>query len=240
MALTSALLYNKAFKMSRKDPLRGAFLAGGSVTDPEKGYHMEFSTTHQSVSRGTCALMREVIGFDPKVYQAGTAGISWLLTPATVCLAVPLYEQWMTLKKNALAVLCGITAGSVTSMTCVIAMSWLLKLDPVLSASLMPKSVTSAIGAEVAAELGGIGSLAGALIILTGIVGNLSAAALCRICKLHDPVARGVAIGTGSHAVGTSRALQMGRIEGAVSSLSIAVAGVLTAILCPILANFLP
>ena len=92
---------------------------------------------------------------------------------------------------------------------------------------------------EVAAELGGIASLAGAMIVLTGILGNLSASALCRIAGLHDPVARGVAIGTGAHAVGTARALQMGRVEGAVSSLSIAVAGVLTAIICPILANFL-
>lgn len=173
-------------------------------------------------------------------YKQSVSFLSYLLLPATVSLAVPLYEQWLPMKKNTAAVLCGIAAGSVTSVVCVIAMSWLLKLDPVLSASLMPKSITSAIGAEVAEELGGIGSLAGALIILTGIVGNLSASALCKICKLHDPIARGVAIGTGSHAVGTSRALQMGRIEGAVSSLSIAVAGVLTAVICPLLANFLP
>jgi putative effector of murein hydrolase len=114
-----------------------------------------------------------------------------------------------------------------------------MKLDPVLSASLMPKSVTTAIGAEVAQELGGLSSLAGGIIVLTGIIGNLSAAAMCRICKLHDPIARGVAIGTASHAIGTARALQMGRVEGAVSSLSIAVAGILTAALCPVLANFL-
>ena len=173
-------------------------------------------------------------------YKQSVSFLSYLLLPATVSLAVPLYEQWLPMKKNAKAVLCGILAGSVTSMVSIIAMSWILKLDSVLSASLMPKSVTSAIGAEVAQELGGIGSLAGALIILTGIVGNLSATALCRICKLHDPIARGVAIGTGSHAVGTARALQMGRVEGAVSSLSIAVAGVLTAAICPILANLLP
>ena len=104
----------------------------------------------------------------------------------------------------------------------------------------MPKSVTTAIGAEVAVEIGGISSLAGALIVLTGIMGNLSAAALCRICKLRDPVAKGVAIGTASHAVGTAKALQMGRVEGAVSGLSIAVAGVITAALCPVLVNFLP
>lgn len=173
-------------------------------------------------------------------YKESVSFLSYLLLPATVSLAIPLYEQWMVLKKNALAVICGIAAGSVTSMLCVVAVSWWLQLDPVFAASLMPKSVTTAIGTEVAVELGGIGSLAGAVIVLTGIVGNLSAAALCRICRLHDPVARGVAIGTGSHAVGTARALQMGRVEGAVSSLSIAVAGVLTAALCPILANFLP
>ena len=173
-------------------------------------------------------------------YKESVSFLSYLLLPATVSLAVPLYEQWLPMKKNALAVLCGIAAGAFTSVACVIVMSWIMKLDPVLSASLMPKSVTSAIGAEVAEELGGIGSLAGALIILTGIVGNLSATALCRICKLRDPIARGVAIGTGSHAVGTARALQMGRVEGAVSSLSIAVAGVLTAVICPLLANFLP
>ena len=172
-------------------------------------------------------------------YKESVSFLSYLLLPATVSLAVPLYEQWLPMKKNALAVLCGIAAGAFTSVACVIVMSWIMKLDPVLSASLMPKSVTSAIGAEVAEELGGIGSLAGALIILTGIVGNLSATALCRICKLRDPIARGVAIGTASHAIGTAKALQMGRVEGAVSSLSIAVAGILTAALCPVLANFL-
>ena len=173
-------------------------------------------------------------------YKQSVSVLNYLLLPATVSLAVPLYEQWLPMKKNAKAVLCGILAGSVTSMVSIIAMSWILKLDPVLSASLMPKSVTSAIGAEVAQELGGLSSLAGGIIVLTGIIGNLSAAAMCRICKLHDPIARGVAIGTGSHAVGTARALQMGRVEGAVSSLSIAVAGVLTAAICPILANLLP
>ena len=172
-------------------------------------------------------------------YKENVQIISYLLLPATVSLAVPLYEQWQTLKENALAILCGIAAGSLTSMLSVVALAALLKLDPALAASMMPKSVTTAIGVEVAAELGGIGSLAGALIVLTGIIGNLSAAALCRIAKLRDPVARGVAIGTGSHAVGTAKALQMGPVEGAISGLSIAVAGVLTAVLCPILANFL-
>lgn len=172
-------------------------------------------------------------------YKQSVSVLNYLLLPATVSLAVPLYEQWLPMKKNAKAVLCGILAGSLTSMVSIIAISWVMKLDPVLSASLMPKSVTTAIGAEVAQELGGLSSLAGGIIVLTGIIGNLSAAAMCRICKLHDPIARGVAIGTASHAIGTAKALQMGRVEGAVSSLSIAVAGILTAALCPVLANFL-
>lgn len=172
-------------------------------------------------------------------YKKSVQIISYLLLPATVSLAVPLYEQWQIMRKNALAVLCGIAAGSVTSMLSVLAIGAVLKLDPALTVSMMTKSVTTAIGVEVAAELGGIASLAGAMIVLTGILGNLSASALCRIAGLHDSVARGVAIGTGSHAVGTARALQMGQVEGAVSSLSIAVAGVLTAVICPILANFL-
>ena len=172
-------------------------------------------------------------------YKQSVSVLNYLLLPATVSLAVPLYEQWLPMKKNAKAVLCGILAGSLTSMVSIIAISWVMKLDPVLSASLMPKTVTTAIGAEVAQELGGLSSLAGGIIVLTGIIGNLSAAAMCRICKLHDPIARGVAIGTASHAIGTARALQMGRVEGAVSSLSIAVAGILTAALCPVLANFL-
>ena len=172
-------------------------------------------------------------------YKQSVSVLNYLLLPATVSLAVPLYEQWLPMKKNAKAVLCGILAGSLTSMVSIIVISWVMKLDPVLSASLMPKSVTTAIGAEVAQELGGLSSLAGGIIVLTGIIGNLSAAAMCRICRLHDPIARGVAIGTASHAIGTARALQMGRVEGAVSSLSIAVAGILTAALCPVLANFL-
>lgn len=172
-------------------------------------------------------------------YQENVGFLNDLLLPATVSLAVPLYEQWKILKKNALAVLCGIAAGSFTSMLSVVAMSWWLRLDTAFAASLMPKSVTTAIGTEVAVELGGISSLAGAVIVLTGIVGNLSAAALCKICRLQDPVARGVAIGTGSHAVGTAQALQMGPVEGAISSLAIAVAGILTAVICPILANYL-
>jgi len=106
--------------------------------------------------------------------------------------------------------------------------------------SLLPKSVTTAIGVDVSAELGGIPALTTSVIILTGIVGNLLSVSLCKLLKITNPIARGIAIGTSSHAIGTSKALEMGQIEGAMSSLSIAVAGILTAILCPAAANLLP
>ena len=102
-------------------------------------------------------------------YRQNVQFLSYLLLPATVSLAIPLYEQWQALKENTLAILCGIAAGSLTSMCSIFVMSWMLELDPALSTSLMPKSVTTAIGAEVAVELGGISSLAGAMIIMTGM-----------------------------------------------------------------------
>ena len=108
-----------------------------------------------------------------------------------------------------------------------------------LPATLLPKSVTTAISMDVAAELGGIAALTGAIVILTGIAGNLLAEVVCKIFHITDPIAKGVGIGTSAHAVGTSKALQMGEVEGAMSGLSIAVAGVLTAVLCPFFASFI-
>ena len=106
-------------------------------------------------------------------------------------------------------------------------------------ATLLPKSVTTAISMDVAAELGGIAALTGAIVILTGTVGNLLAETVCKAFHITDPIAKGVGIGTSAHAVGTSKALQMGEVEGAMSGLSIAVAGVLTAVLCPVFVNFI-
>lgn len=105
-------------------------------------------------------------------------------------------------------------------------------------ATLLPKSVTTAISMDVAAELGGIAALTGAIVIVTGIVGALLAETVCKLFHITDPIAKGVGIGTAAHAVGTSKALQMGDVEGAMSGLSIAVAGVLTAVLCPVFVGF--
>ena len=173
-------------------------------------------------------------------YKDSAAPLTYLLFPATVSLAVPLYEQWELLKKNVLAILAGIAAGVVTSVGSILLLAWLFRLDAASAVSLLPKSVTTAIGVDVSTELGGIPALTTAVIILTGIVGNLLAVSLCKLLRITNPIARGIAIGTSSHAIGTSKALEIGQVEGAMSSLSIAVAGILTAILCPAAVNLLP
>lgn len=178
-------------------------------------------------------------GFPMESYQAGTAGISWLLTPATVCLALPLYEQFKVLKKNLFAILAGVAAGTLSSLLCVFCLCRLFCLDMQLSVSLLPKSITSAMGMVLSGQNGGIPSLTTAAIIFTGILGSLAGSTLCRLLKLENPICQGVAIGTASHVIGAGRAAELGDVQGAVSSLSLTVAGILTAVLFPLVCNLL-
>lgn len=173
-------------------------------------------------------------------YRAGASPVSYLLLPATVSLAIPLYEKWELLKENAVAIFAGILAGVLTSLSSVVLMARLLRLELSQAATLLPKSVTTAIGMDVAATLGGMAPLAGAVIILTGITGNLIAQWLCKTLKITEPLAKGIALGTASHAIGTAKALELGEVEGAMSSLAVAVAGILTAFLAPVAAGLLP
>ena len=177
-------------------------------------------------------------GYSTENYQAGMKGLSWLLTPATVCLALPLYCHLHLLKKRIPAILTGIFAGTVTSLLFVFLLCRLFALDTDITVSLLPKSVTTAIGMVLAEENGGIGSLSAAAIIITGILGSLFGSKLCKLFRLSHPIAQGVALGTASHVVGTSRANELGSVQGAVSSLSRAVAGILTAILFPLVMLF--
>ena len=170
-------------------------------------------------------------------YKASAAPLQYLLLPATVCLAVPLYENLSRLKGRFLAVLSGILAGVITSLGSILLMAWLLSMSREQTATLIAKSVTTAIGIDVTQTLGGMVPLASAVIILTGITGNLTAVGVCKLFRITDPVARGVAIGTASHAIGTAKAFEIGELEGSVSSLSVAVAGILTAVLAPIAVN---
>lgn len=169
-----------------------------------------------------------------ETYKKGTDLISWLLTPATVCMALPLYEQLKTLKKSLPAALAGIAAGTVVSLGCIAGMCLLLGLDRAVSVSLLPKSITTAIGIVLSENAGGIPGLTTVAILITGILGNLLGPWLCKALKITDPVAQGVALGTACHVIGTSRATEMGKLQGAVGSLSLTVAGILTAVLFPV------
>lgn len=161
-------------------------------------------------------------------YNESAKYISYLLTPATVCLAVPLYQQMELLKKNLKAVAGGITAGVLASLLSIFLLAKLFSLSHQQYVTLLPKSITTAIGMGISEELGGIQTITVAVIIVTGIFGNVTAEFLCRLFRIHNPVAKGLAIGTASHAIGTAKAMELGEIEGAMSSLAIAVAGLLT------------
>lgn len=176
---------------------------------------------------------------DYDVYYSGAKYLSYLLTPATVCLAVPLYEKLELLKNNWKAIFAGITAGVLASLCCILVMSLICGLSHEEYVTFLPKSITTAIGMGISEELGGYVTLTVAVIIITGVLGNMFAPAICRICRIQEPIAKGIAIGTASHAVGTAKAIEMGEVEGAMSSLSIAVAGVLTVGGSVLFANFL-
>lgn len=176
---------------------------------------------------------------DYDVYNEGAKYISFLLTPATICLAVPLYEQLELLKKNYKAVLAGILSGVLATLCSILLLALLFRLDHESYVTLLPKSITTAIGMGVSEELGGYVPVTVAVIIITGVVGNMFAEAVCRIFRIHEPIAKGIAIGTSSHAIGTAKAMEMGDVEGAMSSLSIVVSGILTVVGANIFARFL-
>jgi len=176
---------------------------------------------------------------DYSVYYASAKYISWLLTPATVCLAIPLYEKWALLKNNIKAVGLGLCAGTATSLTTVFVLSLLFGLSHEEYVTLLPKSITTAIGMGISEELGGYVAITVAVIVVTGVLGNMFAELICKVFRITDPVSRGLAIGCSSHAIGTAKAMELGKTEGAMSSLAIAVSGILTVILANVYAYFL-
>ncbi len=165
---------------------------------------------------------------DYEKYSAGAQYLNYLLTPVTVCLAVPLYEQLSALKKNWKAIILGIASGVIASMLGVLALALTFDMTHEEYVSLLPKSITTAIGMGVSEELGGYVSITVIVIILTGVCGNIIAELVFKIFHIKEPVARGIACGTASHAIGTAKAMELGEVEGAMSSLSIVVAGVIT------------
>ena len=180
-----------------------------------------------------------VFDIDYQNYNDGAKYLSYLLTPATVCLAIPLYEQMEALKKNIKAILAGILSGVLTSLTVVLALALIFNLNHKMYVTLLPKSITPAIGMGVSEELGGAVTITVAVIIITGVLGNLLAETLCKLVHIEEPIAKGISIGSASHASGTAKAMEMGDVEGAMSSLSIAVAGILTVVGASIYAMFI-
>ncbi len=172
-------------------------------------------------------------GYPTADYQAGMKTISWLMTPATICLAVPLYQQLQILRKNWKAIMAGICAGTLASLFFILVMCRLFGFDQILTTSLLPKSITTAMGTALSAQTGGDEAITTAAIVITGILGNILGVPLCRLFKITHPVAQGVALGTSAHVIGTSKARELSDLSGAVSSLSLTVAGILTAVLFP-------
>ena len=178
-------------------------------------------------------------GMELATYQTGASMLSWLMTPATVCLAISMYEQFQVLRKNTPVILAGVAAGAISCLVLVPLFGILVGFDRVLTLSLMPKSVTTAIGVPLAQMAGGMAPVTTAAIILTGITANILGPWLCRIFHLTDEISQGVAFGTAGHVIGTAKANELSKLTGAVSSLSLVVAGLLTAILFPLVASFL-
>ena len=174
---------------------------------------------------------------DYQSYNISAKYLSYLLTPATVCLAIPLYEQIEKLKSNWKAIIAGIVSGIISCVLCVYAFSLILGLTHEQYVTLLPKSITTAIGMDVSTELGGITTITVAVIIITGVFGNIIGEPICKLFHITEPVAKGIGMGSSAHAIGTAKAMEMGEVEGAISSLSIAVTGLLTVIAASIAAN---
>lgn len=169
-----------------------------------------------------------LLGIDYNSYNDSAKYLTYLLTPATVALAIPLYEQLLLLKRNLTAILVGIASGVICSGVSIFAMALFFGLNHTQYVTLLPKSITTAIGIGLSAELDGYVAITVSAIIFTGLIGNIAGDLLCRILRIKHPIAKGIAIGTATHVMGTSKAMEVGEIEGAMSSLSVAVAGIMT------------
>ena len=177
-------------------------------------------------------------GMELTVYQQGASFLTWLNTPATVCLAISMYEQVQVLKARAGMIIAGVAAGAVASILMVLAIGLLCKFEPQLILSLLPKSVTTAIGVPLSQLAGGVSAITTATIIITGIVASMLGPFLCKIFRLTDEVAQGVAFGTAGHVIGTAKAHELSPLTGAVSSFSLVCSGIITAIVLPIVVEF--
>ena len=172
-----------------------------------------------------------LVGVPLEEYNEGGGVLTLCLTPATISLALPIYRQFEVLKKHLLPILAGAFMGSLASIGSVYVFGKLFGLDAQLICSLLPKSVTTPIGVALSESMGGLTAVTAIAIVFTGIVGAVFLPTALKLLGIQPPVVTGIAIGTASHAVGTSRALELGEIEGAMSGLAIGIAGLITAVL---------
>lgn len=180
-----------------------------------------------------------IFRIDYNTYNYGADILTKMLTPVTVCLAVPMYKQIQVLMDNKGAILAGIISGCLACAVSVLAMGLLFRMDRQLICSMLPKSITTAIAIGVSEEIGGIPNITIMAVVVTGLFGAITAKTICRIFRIREPVAVGLACGNSAHAIGTSKALEFGEVEGAMSSLSIVIAGVMTVLTAPLAASFL-
>ena len=183
-------------------------------------------------------LFLSLTGMERRSYQDGTKYLSWLMTPATISLAIPMYEQFQILRKNLKAIAVGVAAGTISCLGMVLALSLIFGYDQSLTISLLPKGITTAIGMTLAELYGGTSSIATLAIVITGILGNMFGTYFCKWFGITQEIAQGVAFGTSSHVIGTAKANELSTLTGAVSSLSLVVSGLLTALAFPILTRF--
>lgn len=190
----------------------------------------------QLLAIALCSVFLLLLRIDYADFMVSAEKLTWLLTPATAALAIPLYEQIDQLRRHKDVVLLAVLAGTLTSLLTILGIRALCGLTPAEYVTLLPKSVTTAIGMPLAERLGGVGAITAVTIALTGVSGHVMAPILFRLAKIEEPVAVGLALGTSCHAIGTTQALERGPVQGAMSGLAIAVAGLMTAVLAPIFA----
>ena len=184
-------------------------------------------------------LTLSLLGIPNSTYQAGCHLLNYLLTPATICLAISFYEQFQTMKKHIGAILVSLVVGTICCLGSLYLLCRMAGLDRVLTLSLLPKSITTAIGVALSEEIGGIAAITSASIVVTGILANIAGPTLCKLLKIHDPIAQGVSFGTAGHVIGTSRAAEMSELAGAVSSFALTCTGIFTCIVLSLTAQFL-
>lgn len=167
-------------------------------------------------------------------YFEGAQFVHFLLGPATVSLAIPLYRQFQRIKRSALAILVSLLLGSVTSVVTAVIVAWALKASDLSLISLAPKSVTAPVAMGISEQLGGLPSLTAVIAIITGITGAVIGPVILNRMHIIDWAARGLAIGTASHGIGTARALQVNELAGAFSGLAMGINALATAVLLPV------